>query len=197
MKSILPESYKMLWRRLLLVSFIWLGVGQSLFANSQPVSITAQLYEIDANVLFIRHAIAPGFGDPEKFVIDQCNTQRNLDDVGRAQAKLLGLQFKQVGLMFDQVYSSYWCRCFETSQILNLGAVERFAGLNSFFQRHSDRTKILALLQKKLVGLDPNKLTLMVTHQVVIQAITGISLPSGGVVAYNSNTKKSSRIMIE
>jgi phosphohistidine phosphatase SixA len=188
---------QMLRRRLLLIGIIWVGVGQNLFAVTNPNSIRDKLNEINANVLLMRHALAPGFGDPEKFVINQCTTQRNLDDVGRDQAKSLGLKLKQEGLIFDKIYSSYWCRCLETAQLLNLGAVDSFAGLNSFFQGHVERTQTLQLLQKKFVGLDQNSLTLMVTHQVVIQAVTGISVSSGDLVAYNSKTGKSVRISIE
>jgi phosphohistidine phosphatase SixA len=188
---------KMLRRRLLLIGIIWVGVGQNLFAVTNPDSIRDQLNEIDANVLLMRHALAPGFGDPKKFVINQCTTQRNLDDVGRDQAKSLGLKLKQEGLIFDKIYSSYWCRCLETAQLLNLGTVDSFAGLNSFFQGHVERNQTLQLLQKKFVDLDQNSLTLMVTHQVVIQAVTGISVSSGDLVTYNSKTGESVRISIE
>jgi phosphohistidine phosphatase SixA len=188
---------QMMWRRLLLISFILLGAGQSVYATTSPDSIMGRLTEIDANVLLMRHALAPGFGDPKNFDINQCITQRNLDDVGRTQAILLGLQFKQVGLIFDKVYSSYWCRCLETAQLLNVGVVERFAGLNSFFQDHSERNQTLQLLQEKFVGLSQKDLALMVTHQVVIQTITGISVSSGALVAYNSKTGKSVLITIE
>jgi phosphohistidine phosphatase SixA len=187
----------MLRRRLLLIGIIWVGVSQNLFAATGPNSIRDKLNEIDFNVLLMRHALAPGFGDPENFVINQCATQRNLDDVGRAQAKSIGLQLKQEGLIFDKIYSSYWCRCLETAQLLNLGAVDSFSGLNSFFQGHAERNQTLQLLQKKLVGLGQNSLTLMITHQVVIEAVTGISVSSGDLVAYNSKTGKSVRISIE
>jgi phosphohistidine phosphatase SixA len=194
---ILLNSYKMLWRGLLLINFIGVSVGQCLYAATTTASIIGQLNEIDANVLLMRHSLAPGFGDPDEFIIDQCDTQRNLDDVGRSQATLLGLQVQQTGLVFDKVYSSYWCRCLETAELLNLGAVEAFAGLNSFFQAHADRNKTLKLLQEKFVGLDERSLTLMVTHQVVIQAVSGIGVASGALVAYNSITGQSVRIILE
>jgi broad specificity phosphatase PhoE len=187
----------MLQCRLLLICSIWLGSGQSLLAMTGPNLVVDQLNEINANVLLMRHALAPGFGDPEKFDINQCNTQRNLDEVGQNQAKLLGLKLKQLELIFDNIYSSYWCRCLETAQLLNLGVVEGFAGLNSFFQSHADRNQTLQALQKKFDDLDQNNLTLMVTHQVVIQAVTGISVTSGAIVAYNSRTGKSIRIAVD
>ncbi|WP_372739969.1 histidine phosphatase family protein [Neptunomonas sp.] len=156
-----------------------------------------KLREIDANVLFIRHAIAPGFGDPDNFVINQCNTQRNLDAVGRSQAISLGQKLKQSNIVVDKVYSSYWCRCIETAELLQLGVVEKFAGLNSFFEEHADRNQTLKLLQEKLEELNQNSLTLMVTHQVVIQAVTGMGVSSGAVVAYNTRTRKAVRVAIE
>jgi phosphohistidine phosphatase SixA len=180
-----------------LTVIFWMGFSQNLFATTKPDSIIDKLNEIDANVVLMRHALAPGFGDPKNFVINQCATQRNLDDKGRNQAKLLGLKLKQKGLVFNKIYSSYWCRCLETAQIMNLGVVTSFAGLNSFFQSHADRNQTLQLLEEKLEGLDQNSLTLMVTHQVVIQAVTGMSVSSGDFVAYNSRIGKSVRINIK
>jgi phosphohistidine phosphatase SixA len=166
-------------------------------ATSNIDSIIDNLRAIDANVLLMRHAIAPGFGDPDNFVIDQCNTQRNLDAVGRSQAVSLGKKLKQSNIVVDKIYSSYWCRCLETAKLLKLGDVERFSGLNSFFEEHADRNETLKLLQQKFSQLDQNKLTLMVTHQVVVQAITGIGVSSGGVVAYNTKTGKAVRISLD
>jgi fucose 4-O-acetylase-like acetyltransferase len=76
----------------------------------------------------------------------------------------------------DTVYSSYWCRCLETGKLLQLGVVVNFAGLNSFFEGHADRNQTLKLLQEKFAELGPNSLTLMVTHQVVIQAVSGVGI---------------------
>jgi phosphohistidine phosphatase SixA len=187
----------MLIRYLLLVVFIFLGVAQSAFASKNIDSIIDKLNEIDANVLLMRHAIAPGFGDPDNFFINQCATQRNLDTVGRHQAVSLGQRLKQSGIVIDKVYSSYWCRCLETAKLLKLGVVESFAGLNSFFEGHVDRDQTLHLLQKKFADLDQSSLTLMVTHQVVIEAVTGMSVSSGSFVAYNSLTGEAARIIIE
>ena len=187
----------MLIRYLLLVFLIFSSVAQSAFASKNIDSIIDKLNEIDANVLLMRHAVAPGFGDPDNFVIKQCVTQRNLDVVGRHQAVSLGQRLKQSGIEIDKVYSSYWCRCLETAKLLKLGVVERFAGLNSFFEGHVDRDQTLHLLQKKLANLDQSSLTLMVTHQVVIQAVTGMSVSSGSFVAYNSLTGEAARIIIE
>ena len=42
------------------------------------------------NLIFIRHAYAPGSGDPDNFDIYDCSTQRNLSKSGREQSKKIG-----------------------------------------------------------------------------------------------------------
>ena len=69
------------------------------------------------NLIFIRHAYAPGGGDPDNFNINDCSTQRNLSDKGREQAKNIGIFFKNNQIPIDKVISSEWCRCKETAKI--------------------------------------------------------------------------------
>ena len=140
-------------------------------------------------VMFMRHALAPGSGDPDNFFIGDCNTQRNLDETGRAQARAIGAKIVAAKIKFSAIYSSYWCRCLETAQLLGVGIVTPFDGLNSFFQNHAQRAPTLAKLRDKLNGLSPSApATLMVTHYVTIRAITGLSVASGGVVIYDLKT---------
>ena len=141
-----------------------------------------------ANVVFMRHALAPGFGDPATFQIDECSTQRNLDEAGRRQAREIGQYFREHKIEFDAILSSQWCRCKHTAALLDLGSWTEFKGLNSFFQGHVNRTDTLDILQQKLDSLPTDTLVLMVTHQVVISAITNISPASGGFVVYNTDT---------
>ena len=143
----------------------------------------------DGTVLFMRHALAPGIGDPHDFSIKDCRTQRNLDETGRAQARAIGAKLAAADIKFSAIYSSYWCRCLETAQLLDLGAVTPFDGLNSFFQKHAPRDATLAKLRQKLESLSPSApASLMVTHAVTIRAITGLSVASGGVVIYDLKT---------
>ena len=141
-----------------------------------------------ANVVFMRHALAPGFGDPATFQIDECSTQRNLDEAGRQQAKAIGQYLREHRIEFDAILSSQWCRCKLTAALLELGNWTEFKGLNSFFQDHVDRTATLNMLQHKLDSLPSDTLVLMITHQVVISAVTNISPASGGFVVYNTET---------
>ena len=143
----------------------------------------------DGTVLFMRHALAPGMGDPHDFSIKDCRTQRNLDETGRAQARAIGAKLAAADIKFSAIYSSYWCRCLETAKLLDLGAVTPFDGLNSFFQNHAPRGATLAKLRQKLESLSLSApASLMVTHAVIIRAITGLSVVSGGVVIYDLKT---------
>jgi len=151
-----------------------------------------------ANVIFMRHALAPGTGDPANFNIDDCTTQRVLNDAGREQARALGGQLgaylEANDKKLDAILTSQWCRCRDTAILLDLGEWQEFAGLNSFFNGHVDRHETLALLRARLDDIGPDELVLMVTHQVIITAITGIFPPSGGMVLYNSETGAVSRL---
>jgi phosphohistidine phosphatase SixA len=151
---------------------------------------------IDANVIFMRHALAPGFGDPISFNVTDCSTQRNLNDVGRAQARSIGKAMLNSGFRFNEVLSSQWCRCTQTAELLNLGHWNTFSGLNSFFQDHANKQITLDLLHRKLASLG-HGLTLMVTHQVVISAITNHVVGSGALVAYNSTTFEAQSFTLE
>jgi broad specificity phosphatase PhoE len=153
-------------------------------------SITEQIQSIGANVIFMRHAIAPGTGDPKEFKIEDCETQRNLSDEGKEQAMQLG-KFLKSNIKIDRVYTSQWCRCIETAHLLDLADSETFPGLNSFYQGRFDRASVLEKLNDFLQQLDESTLTLLVTHQVVISAITGQYADSGGMVLYNSMTEES------
>jgi phosphohistidine phosphatase SixA len=161
--------------------------AQTVGAEGRHILLEA-ITEIDADVVFMRHALAPGFGDPDNFSLTECNTQRNLDQVGRSQAIEIGMKIKESGLSFIEVLSSEWCRCKETAQLLDIGQWETFSGLNSFFQDYADRVETLQKLDGKLSDLKTG-VTFMVTHQVVIRAVTGVSVGSGELVAYNSSTE--------
>ena len=149
---------------------------------------------LDANVIFMRHALAPGIGDPNNFKIGDCSTQRNLNETGIAQAVLIGKQLKENSIQFNKIYSSQWCRCYQTATLLDLGKVHEFAGLNSIFQNFVSRRETLQKLEQKLSEISLNKLVIFVTHQVNIQAITKKNVASGEMVAFNTSTKKSHKI---
>ena len=145
--------------------------------------------------------MAPGFdakGEPDKFNIDDCSTQRNLNDAGIDQAIELGKIFSESGLIFKKIYSSQWCRCLETAKLLKLGEVFTEVSLNSGFRGIYKKEISLAKLSKLLDELkNRDGLFLMVTHYGTISAITGIVVDSGGAVAYNANTKSSIEVLLK
>lgn len=139
----------------------------------------------------MRHALAPGTGDPQNFKLEECSTQRNLDDRGRAQSGAIGAAIKEAGIVFDQVLTSQWCRCRETARLLGLGTPSDFPALNSFFQDRSTESQQTGEVAAFLSSLPPEKTVLLVTHQVNITGLTGRWVRSGEVflIKMESNGK--------
>lgn len=139
-------------------------------------------------VVLMRHAIAPGTGDPDEFRLDDCRTQRNLSETGRAQAREAGNQFRRRNIPIKQVLSSQWCRCLETAQLLNLGEVKPEPALNSFFRDFSTEDRQTAQTRRLIAAHRQQQgVVLMVTHQVNITALTGIVPRSGAAVVVQAN----------
>jgi len=132
-------------------------------------------------IALMRHATAPGTGDPAEFRLDDCATQRNLSEAGRAQARAIGARLREAGIAFDSVWTSQWCRCRDTAAELGLGVAQDVPALNSFFEDRSTRdaqtTETLAL-----IAAQPGRRLLLVTHQVNITALTGVTPRSGEIV---------------
>jgi broad specificity phosphatase PhoE len=132
------------------------------------------------HVLLMRHAYAPGVGDPKGMVLGDCSTQRNLDERGRAQARKLGERLRAAGVSDVRVYTSQWCRCRETAGLLAVGTVEDLPALNSFFEQPETRDERLAALRTFLDRLPRDgRPVVLVTHQVTVTALTGY-FPSSG-----------------
>lgn len=128
----------------------------------------------------MRHALAPGTGDPAGFTLDDCRTQRNLDARGRAQAEAIGEALQAKGIRPDRLLSSAWCRCRETAERLDLGAVEIVPELNSFYERPGESASQTGATLALLESLEGS--SILVTHQVNITALTGIYPRSGEIV---------------
>ncbi len=134
------------------------------------------------HVALIRHALAPGTGDPAAFTLDDCSTQRNLSDAGRAQAARIGARFRKEDIETARVFSSQWCRCLETAKLLALGPVEELPILNSFYERRENQTPQTRALEDWLAEQDLGEPVVLVTHQVNITALTGVFPTSGEMV---------------
>ena len=174
--------------------FVILIFVYSLKPVFSELDFKSEINEINANVVFLRHSIAPGFGDPKNFKIDDCSTQRNLSKTGILQARSIGKFFIENNIEFSEILSSQWCRCKDTINEMNIGNWKTFPGLNSFFQNFSKKQIVLPLLYNKLKNVKNDELILLVTHQVVISEITNVFPPSGGIVIYNTKNKKAKLI---
>lgn len=154
-------------------------------SQDEPVTVGERLQRADQqlHVVLLRHALAPGTGEPPSFQLADCTTQRNLSDAGQQQARDIGQAFRQQGVEVDRVLSSQWCRCLETAELMEVGPVEPFAPLNSFFRDRRTADRQTAEVETYLRRQPPQGVMVMVTHQVNITALTGIFPPSGqGVV---------------
>ena len=97
------------------------------FLNAKELKLD-EIKNLNSKVFFMRHALAPGFGDPENFKLDDCSTQRNLSNEGINQASKIAKEFKKYDVKFTKVYSSYWCRCYETVKSMGLKNYQLHSG---------------------------------------------------------------------
>tara|TARA_A100001011_G_scaffold395877_1_gene492136 strand:- start:1148 stop:1705 length:558 start_codon:yes stop_codon:yes gene_type:complete len=142
-------------------------------------------------VIFIRHSLAPGGGDPPGFEINNCKTQRNLNQTGVDQSIAIGKLFKEKKIPIDQVLSSQWCRCKDTAKYA-FGNYIEYSALNSTFQfpfnkNEEKQLKEIKQFVKKWNGKGKN--LIFVTHYSIISAVTG-SLPRSGEIVITDKSFK-------
>ena len=162
----------------LLLMLSWPAAAQSDATKQSDVWASARA---DGVVILMRHAIAPGTGDPAGFTLGDCSTQRNLNDQGRTQARRIGAAIRAADIKIDLVLTSAWCRAAETTELLGLGTVTVEPALNSFFDGRADSDRATAELRARLKTLNGRK-AVLVTHQVNITALTGVYPASGEMI---------------
>jgi phosphohistidine phosphatase SixA len=165
----------------------WLVLCFALFLSTTSVAFSADEKPSAINsedaIVFIRHALAPGTGDPVDFDVDDCATQRNLSAQGRQQSADIGNRLRELGFDGVPVYTSAWCRCRDTAELMASGPVEVQPLLNSFFATPSDGPQQLEQLADWLATVE--KPVVLVTHQVVITGMTNVYPTSGEMVIVN------------
>ncbi len=151
--------------------------------------IWSQLRQAETHYyVLMRHAIAPGTGDPPNFELRDCTTQRNLSMAGIAQARRTGDGFRNRQIAVRQVLSSEWCRCLDTANQLQLGTVQPFPGLNSFFNQRAAQARRTEALKQFMVEHQADKgVTVLVTHFVNIVAVSGAGVAPGELVVMQIN----------
>jgi len=142
-------------------------------------------------VLLMRHALAPGVGDPVNFKLGDCTTQRNLSAEGRQDARDIGDWIKRREVPIYRVESSRWCRARETAELLGIGAVRANKNLDSLFNEVDPiGDPQTAKIRKRIIDhRQKNGLLVMVGHFVNVSALTGVGLESGEGVLVRANSK--------
>lgn len=134
-------------------------------------------------VALMRHALAPGgAGDPPGFRLDDCSTQRNLSAEGREDAAAIGKRLKAEGIAFAKILSSPWCRCIDTAELLEMGAVERSAAFSNIVVMSGERQSIIDSGRAVIEGWSGPGTLLVVTHGANIQALTSGRNPAQGEI---------------
>ena len=139
-------------------------------------------------LIFIRHAYAPGSGDPNNFNLNDCSTQRNLSNEGGKQAKYIGKFFKKNKIKIDKILSSEWCRCKETAKI----AFKNFSTnsfLNSFYSSNfaKNKDKQIKEFNTYIKNLKNKKNLILVTHFVLISEVLNYGSSSGEILISDKN----------
>ena len=175
---------------------IFICINPSVKADSKQTLISE--LQKGGKLIFIRHAYAPGSGDPDNFDINDCTTQRNLSHSGRIQSKKIGNFFDENNILINKVYSSEWCRCKETASIA-FKNYETKNFLNSFFSAKfaNNRRKQVTDFKKFISNLDEDQNLIFITHYVVIAEILNYPSLSGEIVISDKSFKVIDTLEIE
>ena len=174
-----------MFKKIVIVFFIGiLNINNSAFSDDK---ILKSLKE-GKKLIFIRHAIAPGNGDPNNFDINDCSTQRNLDEKGIEESEKIGLFFKTNKIKIDKVLSSQWCRCKDTAKYA-FKNFETFNALNSFYDEKfaANEAKQIKDLKNYIKNWNSDKNLVLVTHFVVISSILNTGSSSGEIIVSDKN----------
>jgi phosphohistidine phosphatase SixA len=157
----------------------------AVMAMTATASELADKLKLPNHALLMRHALAPGIGDPAGYSLADCSTQRNLDAQGRQQAMRTGQWLKRQGIQTAMVLTSPWCRCKDTANLLGYGQPEVEPAIGSFFEASQEAADYTQRLQKRLAQLGPtkgDKALILVTHHVNILDYMGSHVGSGDMV---------------
>ena len=172
-------------KKVCLILFIGLFIFQD---NVYSSDLILNSLKEGKKIIFIRHAIAPGNGDPDNFDINDCETQRNLSEKGIEQSKNIGIFFEENKIKIDKILSSEWCRCKDTAKIA-FNNFETFDALNSFYDEKFAQNEDMQIknLKKYIKSWESDKNLILVTHFVVISSILNVGISSGEMIISDKN----------
>jgi phosphohistidine phosphatase SixA len=169
-----------------IIIFLFISFNTTLVANSN--NDFQNLLSEEGKLIFIRHAYAPGSGDPDNFDLSNCSSQRNLNQEGIDQAKTINKFFLKKHIDSNLVLSSEWCRCKQTAKYAFKNYKTK-SFLNSFFSQKFAHNKAKQIKElKKFIKMWNGKGNLIfVTHYVVISEVLNLSVSSGEIVIADKN----------
>ena len=178
------------------IIIIFICLTPSVKADSKQNMINE--FKNSGKLIFIRHAYAPGSGDPSNFDLNNCTSQRNLSNLGKIQSKKIGNFFLRNNILINKVYSSEWCRCKETA-LIAFNNYEIKKSLNSFFDVKFTKNKDTQVnnFKKFIKNWDEKKNLVFVTHYVVINELLNYRASSGEIVISNKSLKVIDTFKIE
>ena len=179
-------------RKLLILIIIF--TTNTSYSNENLVSVLKE----GKKIIFIRHALAPGNGDPDDINLNDCDTQRNLNLEGINQSKKIGNYFVKNDINIEKIYSSEWCRCKDTA-LHAFQKYEIFDALNSFYDQkfHKNKNRQVKELKSFIEKWNNSGNIILVTHYVVIMELLNISPESGEIIVSNKNYEVISRKTIK
>ena len=164
----------------------------NLFISNTVIADQSVIKELQkgGKIVFIRHSLAPGNGDPDNIDLKKCDTQRNLNQEGIEQSKKIGKLFRENNIKIEKVLSSEWCRCKDTAKYA-FQQYQTFSGLNSFYQEkfYKYKDKQIKNLKKFILEWNSEKNLVLVTHFVVISEIFNVGVSSGEMIVSDKNYK--------
>ena len=177
------------------ITIVFISLTSSIKADLQK-NLINELKE-GGKIIFIRHAYAPGNGDPDNFDKSDCSTQRNLNIQGIEQSKKIGQFFIKNQIIIDEILSSEWCRCKDTAKYA-FNEFRTFDALNSFYQAKffKNKDKQIKDLKKFIETWKSDKNLILITHYVVIDEMLGIGVGSGEMIITDKNYNISGNIKI-
>lgn len=157
------------------------------FVMLVPASATEAgwaLLRTGGQVVLLRHAYAPGVGDPANFDIANCSTQRNLSARGEHQARRIGALFGARAAPINHVETSRFCRCRDTAlvafrdeEVIENEALDWFPG-----EAEAEKEARLDQARQEILSYSGSGNLIMVTHEEVIQALLGAGAREGEAV---------------
>jgi len=191
----MPARLRIMVRAALLALFLLFLPAAQAQADEGTVRGWQALRE-DGRIALVRHARAPGTGDPEGYTLDDCKTQRNLSNEGREQAKKLGDRFRAESINVTKVVSSQWCRCRQTAELMDLGPVEEAPTFNNAHMLRHRRDELAAGGRKLIAAWKGPGILLVSTHGANVLAMLGIQPREGEVVVVEPDPANGNKIKI-